>query len=112
VQICRAFPALSVTLSHLGGVRPHDRAHNERMLLDRTVELKRNGLPHNLTLNNAVWDIELTDYLLDLMPELESRILNALDLPFFGTFQESIRRLSQCRASAAIENNTIRFLSG
>ena len=112
VQICRAFPALSVTLSHLGGVRQHNRAYNERTLLERADELKRNGLPPNLTLNNAVWDIELTDYLLGAMPELESRILNALDLPFFGTLQESIQRLSQCRASAAIARSTMRFLSG
>jgi hypothetical protein len=112
VQICRAYPALSVTLSHLGGMRQHDRAHNERTLLGRAAELKVNGMPPNLTLNNAVCDIELTDYLLDAAPELESRILNALDLPFFGTIQESIRRLSQCRASVAITQNTTRFLSG
>ena len=114
LEICRNYPSLSITLSHLGGMRQSGDdcgVHNKRTLLDRAQILQRNGLPPNLTLNNAVYDIELTDYLLDAAPELESRILNALDLPFFGTIEESMNRLARCRAASKIIDNTIRYFS-
>jgi hypothetical protein len=114
LQICRNYPSLSVTLSHLGGIRQRGddcETQNKRTLLDRAHLLKQTGLPENLTLNNAVYDIELTDYLLDAAPELECRILNALDLPFFGAIEQSINRLSRCRASSEIMENTVRYFS-
>lgn len=112
VQICRDYPSLSVILSHLGGMEQRGsdvRVRNEATLRARVATLRKNGLPDNLSLNNAVYDVELADDFIDAAPELQPRILNALDLPFFGTLDESIARLSQCRSAEASARNTERY---
>lgn len=112
LQICRRHPSLSVTLSHLGGMlqaveNPLDR--NREILIRRAAILRR-GLPPNLTFNNAIYDLALTDLFCDAFPSLESRILSALDLPFFGAIPDRLAKLRALRCWPSIEANTAAYL--
>lgn len=112
LEICRRHPELSVTLSHLGGMlqatgNPLER---NREILLRRAALLRQDLPPNLTFNNAVYDLELTDAFCGAFPALETRILTALDLPFFGAIPDRVSKLRALRTWPSIEANTAAYL--
>jgi hypothetical protein len=112
LEICRRHPSLLVTLSHLGGMKQsgEDPDEGNRRQLLRRARVLNSGLPDNLMLNNAVYNLKLCDYLCDAAPCLESRILSALDLPFFGSIEEVVGSLASLRTWEAIKENTVRYL--
>ncbi|CAG0948771.1 hypothetical protein ANRL3_00070 [Anaerolineae bacterium] len=105
---------LKCIVSHMGGMKQRGEKYDQvnlKALFDRSEYLRNNSI-NNVYLNTAIYNLQLIEPLLNKHQEMASRILIAMDIPFFGDAREAKGRYLKLTTST-MENllaNTSKFL--
>jgi len=113
-EIAKKRKKIKFLISHMGGMKQRGEMHgqvNLKALIDRSEYLRDNTI-NNVYLNTAIYDIKLVELLLNKHPEMASRILIAMDIPFFGDAREAKNRYLKLNTGTIEQllTNTSKFL--